>query len=61
MFLSGIFETYVSRRQLCLFWPLHGPNPPKFHLYARESVTDRRVSSTCNHCGGDRTLKAAGL
>ena len=39
-FLSGIFETYVSRRQLCLFWPLHGPNPPKFHLYARESVTE---------------------
>ena len=52
MFLLGIFESYVSRGQILksvfsgVAWP---NNPPKFHLYARESVTDRRVSSTCNH------------
>ena len=55
MFLSGIFEMLCfSRADIKVsFLAVAWPNPPKFHLYARESVTDRRVSSTCNHRGSD--------
>ena len=35
LFLAGKFKTLSF---LAVAWP----NPPKFHLYARESVTDRR-------------------
>jgi hypothetical protein len=36
----------VCLLQAVKVWPLHGPNPPKFHLYARDNrQTDRRQSN----------------
>ena len=51
LMLCFLRAVMVCLLQAVKVWPLHGPNPPKFHLYARDN----------RQTAGDRTLRAAGL